>query len=547
MLVKKLVIKNFKKFTAEKFDFNDDLNIIVGDNESGKSTLLEAIELCLSLQYRRRPLAGCISDELFNAAQISKFLAGDKSQATLPEILIEAYLDDGPNLKGNNNSLGENCPGIFVRIFFDPELAKPYAEYLKSPDILTTLPIEFYTFEWYSFAWDRLTVHSKKIRSLFVDPPNLHPTFGAKKYITDVLGTLRDDERAALRLNYRQLKNKFDNEDSVRQVNHELDGENEVTEKTLKISIENSAQGNFENNLQLNMNDIPFTHIGKGEQHQVLIKLALRDKAKNADVVLIEEPENHLSHINLVRLVKYIETKMAGQQVFITTHSSYVLNKLSFEKLCLLANKYIRLKDVNPNTVKTLKRLPGYDTLRAVLCQKVILVEGPSDELLLKKIYHNTKGRLPEDDGIDVIVVRGIGFKNYINIVRHLGNRTHIIKDNDGSHQTNIVEWSADFKDCQSIKVYAPTDDALYSLEPAWIEENSKDTTSLNNFASVILSEQTYRKYDDGELGNRKSFLIEWFSGQGSGARKVDSAMRAFESTKDIKYPDFFTKALSFD
>ena len=43
MIVRKLRITNFKKFRNNEFDFNDDINIIVGDNESGKSTLFWAI------------------------------------------------------------------------------------------------------------------------------------------------------------------------------------------------------------------------------------------------------------------------------------------------------------------------------------------------------------------------------------------------------------------------------------------------------------------------------------------------------------------------
>ncbi len=355
------------------------------------------------MQYRRRPIAGCISQDLFNNDQVTDFLSSDKSIESLPEILIEAYLDEPSELKGKNNSLKENVPGLFVRIFFNPELEKSYLEYLISVEKLDMLPIDFYTFEWYSFAWDRLTPYSKKINSLFVDPPNLHPTFGAKKYIDDVLSTLSDDERATLRLNFRQLKGKFDAEESVKQVNQNLDNTDEVTDKTLQISVANAPQGGVEGNLQLSMNQIPFSNVGKGEQHQVLIKLALREKAENADVVLIEEPENHLSHINLVNLIQYIEDKMSGQQVFVTTHSSYVLNKLSFENLCLMTENYIRLKDIDKHTVKTLKRLPGYDTLRAVLSQKVILVEGPSDELLLKKIYIKKNGKLPEADKIDIM------------------------------------------------------------------------------------------------------------------------------------------------
>ena len=45
MIIKKLITKNFKKFGNKVFEFNDDVNILVGDNAMGKSSILEAIEL----------------------------------------------------------------------------------------------------------------------------------------------------------------------------------------------------------------------------------------------------------------------------------------------------------------------------------------------------------------------------------------------------------------------------------------------------------------------------------------------------------------------
>ena len=552
MNIKKFHIVNFKKFSDDQFDFNDDINIIVGDNESGKSTLLEAIELCLNLNYRGRPLSNSISSDLFNKGCIEAFLAGDKSHETLPQILIEAFLDGNAELQGNNNSAREDTPGLFVRIFFDPELSDTYAEFLKKPDEIVSLPIEFYTFEWFSFAWKKVNVHSKKIGCLFIDPPRLHPTYGTRKYISDILGAaLNATDRATLNLNFRQLKQKFDNEPDVARVNDDLDNENEVTDKGLSISVNISSQTSWENNLQLNLDDVPFTETGKGEQHQTQIKLALWHKAKDMDVIMVEEPENHLSHINLVKLIKYIEDKHVGQQVFLTTHSSYVLNKLSFNKLCLIAKTYTRLKDINSKTIKTLKRLPGHDTLRAVLAQKIILVEGPSDELLLKRLYRNLHdGRLPEEDGIDIIVVRGIGFKNYLNIVVQLGNRTHVVKDNDTNYQQHIIDWKGGYDDFAFIEVFSPQSNDEYSLEPALIAANSEDVDKLNALAGVMLSARTKGVYDEinqTDLIARKAFLLDWFSGAEAGGRKVDAAIRIFDSNVEIEYPDYLMQAITFD
>lgn len=46
--VEKLKIKNYKCFRDFEIIFNKGVSIIVGNNEEGKSTILEALQLCLS-------------------------------------------------------------------------------------------------------------------------------------------------------------------------------------------------------------------------------------------------------------------------------------------------------------------------------------------------------------------------------------------------------------------------------------------------------------------------------------------------------------------
>ena len=43
--IKSIRIKGFKKFQKLDVDFNEHMNILVGDNEAGKSTILEAIQM----------------------------------------------------------------------------------------------------------------------------------------------------------------------------------------------------------------------------------------------------------------------------------------------------------------------------------------------------------------------------------------------------------------------------------------------------------------------------------------------------------------------
>ena len=53
MYIKKIHIENFKKFKGPfDLELNEDLNIIVGNNEAGKSTVIEAIFLALTGMFR---------------------------------------------------------------------------------------------------------------------------------------------------------------------------------------------------------------------------------------------------------------------------------------------------------------------------------------------------------------------------------------------------------------------------------------------------------------------------------------------------------------
>ena len=48
MIIKTLQIKGFKKFRELEVKFNDEISVIVGENESGKSSLLLALDIALN-------------------------------------------------------------------------------------------------------------------------------------------------------------------------------------------------------------------------------------------------------------------------------------------------------------------------------------------------------------------------------------------------------------------------------------------------------------------------------------------------------------------
>ena len=148
---------------------------------------------------------------------------------------------------------------------------------------------------------------------------------------------------------------------------------------------------------------------------------------------MLEEPENHLSHSKLNQLVYDIKTKCDDKQILISTHSSFVANKLGLESLILLHDKKtLRLKELSTETKNFFEKLSGYDTLRLLLCKKAILVEGDSDELIVQKAYMlNNKGKLPIENGIDVISV-GTSFLRFLEIADKMNKKVAVVTDNDG-------------------------------------------------------------------------------------------------------------------
>ena len=80
----------------------------------------------------------------------------------------------------------------------------------------------------------------------------------------------------------------------------------------------------WDGSLITQLDKIPFDFIGKGEQAIIKTDLALSNKRSEASsIILIEEPECHISHTRLNQLLKSIKENYEDKQI-IFTHSSFV-------------------------------------------------------------------------------------------------------------------------------------------------------------------------------------------------------------------------------
>lgn len=438
MAIKKIKIKNFKCFNGVfDFELNKGLNILVGNNETGKSTILEAIHVALTGMYGGRNIRNELSQYLFNNTIVEEYIQSVKKGTPLPppNILIEIYFDGSidPNFEGNDNTdKAKGVEGLKFEILYNTKFDDEYSQLVSQKNMLS-IPIEYYEAIWTSFSRQTITIRSIPIKSAMIDSSNYRYQNGSDVYISRIVkDLLSPEEVTAVAQAHRNMKDTFIGDASIQVINERISRESSIVEGKVSLSVDLGTKNAWENSLVTQLNDIPFGYIGKGAQCVLKTELALTNKkAQNAQIILLEEPESHLSFSKLNQLVSAIESKYEDKQIIISTHSSYVANKLGLENLLLLENHRVtRISDLP--SADFFKKIAGYDTLRMVLCKKAILVEGDSDELIVQKAYMKTHdGNLPIQDQIDVISV-GTSFLRFLELADALNISVAVITDNDG-------------------------------------------------------------------------------------------------------------------
>ncbi|MCG7208166.1 ATP-dependent nuclease [Streptomyces arenae] len=531
-MLSRIFIQNYRAFRKFKLDFDPTMNILVGDNDAGKSTILEAISLALTGRLRGRLLAQDLSPYLFHQGAAAEYITAlrEGREARPPEIIIDLFLDSKTapaELMGTNNLLRINEPGVRIRVALNPDYEPEYKEFIKDPNQVRLVPTEYYKVDWLAFSGNGITFRSIPATASLIDASNIHLQSGVDYYLNGIINShLAPDERVKLTRAYRSLRENFAADDSIVKINEKLRGApSDVSDRELTLGIDVSQKSSWESSIVPHLDELPFQYVGKGEQSTLKILLALNKKVEDAHIVLVEEPENHLSFSNLGKLVKKIGDKCEGKQVFITTHSSYVLNKLGLEKLVLLsATEGFRLDSLPADTQDYFRKLSGYDTLRLVLARRSILVEGPSDELIVQRAYKDVHGCLPIEDGVDVISVRGLAFRRFLDIASLTGNVVAVVRDNDGKDATEVQQKYAAHTAYPNISVHVGQGKAYQTLEPQLLKVNG--LAALN----AVLGENFTSEVD----------LLEHMED-----RKTTCALTIFSSDQTINMPEYIRDAVA--
>ena len=534
MKISKLKIINYKLFRDVSIVMNNSVNIFAGENDSGKTTILEALTMALTGKINSSNVINRLNLDWFNAETRKEFKQAIKEGKTpsLPTIEIEVYFctpaDDEVAIKkfrGTNNSLHEDTEGVKLEIVFDAQYGAAYQQLLLDKKV-EDIPLEYYRVNFRSFANPEHYVQTTAKKVACIDTTKKDYGSVLSRFVAGSINEyLSEEDMTKLRHAYRANRHEFTENQAVKTLNDKLQESHSFDGKMISLNLRENEIDEWKNDMSISLNDIPLENSGFGTQNMFKSEIFLLQNT-DVDILIIEEPENNLSYTNMSVLISKL-SQSTGKQLFISTHSSFVANKLGLQHLHLVASrKTVPLKALSEDTYDYFLKLPGYNTLRVLLANQVILVEGPADELIVQRAYIDNYGKQPIEDGIDIVTVDSLAFQRYCELASLIKKHLTVVTDNDKNAEA-VIERYKKYGDLVTICVEA--NNTLNTLEPSVLAVNMD---SFEAFKSIIYLGNDIKLRDVESI---KDFMIK---------NKTDWSMRVFISDKKIKYPKYILKAI---
>lgn len=482
--ITKIKLMNFKRFETFEVSFDSKINLLIGDNEAGKSSILTAIDLVISGNRNKIETIGL--EYLFNSSVIDRFLASNKDYVNLPKLEIELFLsEENEETDGKNNSEKIDANGLKLVCKPNDDFSSDIAKILKQENCV--FPFEYYTIEFKTFADQSYSGYKKYLKHILIDNSQISSEYAMKEFIKDIYISKINSptEKYSHQHQYRLHKENFKN-NAFKEINSRLEGD-------YKFAIKSNSKSNLETDLTIYEGNVSIDNKGKGKQCFIKTELALSRNENDLEIILLEEPENHLSHTNMKKLVHKISSSF-DKQIFITTHNNLISTRLDLRKSILLnsaTTNPLKLHDLPEDTAKFFIKAPDNNILEFILSEKVILIEGDAEYILMSAFFQNETKNAIENSDIHIIAVDGITFKRYLDIAKILNIKTAIITDNDGDYEENISNNFSEYNQ-DNIKIFSDTDNNRRTFEICVYQDNTKICDELFTKGRRKLTVQEY-------------------------------------------------------
>ena len=452
-MIKHIRVTNFRSLDNFSMNFNEGLNVIIGENDAGKTTLIDSIKL------------------LFNKITIDKDDFRDEEK----EITIELETNESiykmnvksedlkPNFKSKPSK--EKCDSIINEINseeFEKMVEEEQREILKK--YCDTFGITYRSNSKVETIVNKINLEVTEIteNNVFIEQKQLN-------YPISFLGSKEFENMNSFFENtfFKELKqNIWYHKIGDKTIKHYLDLEiNKFKEEVLSEEnteelyqtlseflpqfkeIELDIQQESKITLNINVNllnskgqEISLEKMGDGTNRRTTMALFKHKQDKDDLCYIFDEPDTHLhikAQLDIFRLFKDLTSN--NKQVIITTHSPYLINEVNPNDIKLLfldSDNKSNIKVLSEETESDFLKDLGISNIDLFFTNKLVIVEGESEELFLPIFYEKIFGFPIAHKFIKIVKAEGIyDISNFVRVIKDTFPSTNIfiMMDNDAS------------------------------------------------------------------------------------------------------------------
>lgn len=528
MYLSTLKLWNFRKYCEGpngepglEVHFHEGVNVLIGENDSGKTAIVDAIRYALKTQ----------SGEFiqFDDKDFYQDFNGNRKE----EFKIECVFD----------GLNEQDAGLFWEwLSWNDDKTKYLLKvwlYAKRKDNVImpsfSAGIDGQADRMDSEARELLkVVYFKPLRDALTDM-----THGYKSRLAQILGahelfkTQKDENgnkaRHKLEADYENLKKEIENY-------FKEGGSGSVITEGINTFLKKHFLINGDpRNAQIKLTGGELTEIlrlldlimegnksGLGTLNLLCIAaemLLFNNQKKGLKLALVEELEAHLHPQYQLRLIDYISSQQNNEQFILSTHSITLASKLRLENLIVLKGKEAfpmaaAYTMMTPADYKFLERFLDATKANLFFAKGLIMVEGDAENLLIPAIAELMDKHLHKY-GVSIVNVGSTAYKRYVNIFKRKDGKSF---DMPISVVSDLDERALEYYDdnCKDRKTpkYWLKDSVLHDLKTI-TEEVDYDSiastfSSLTAFENDVRAHKTANFAPVGETINRlKAVLTE--------------------------------------
>ena len=422
MYLGELKLWNFRKFGSEleEFDlskpnltinFHKGVNLLIGENDSGKSAIIDAIKLVLkthSFEWNR-----ISEDDFYNAYKRLRI-----------ELTFKDFTDE--EAKHFAEWLGwDDSKNPYLKIFLDvkrnDERILPYEIRAGIDDIGSSLSAEAREYLKVTYLKPLRDAESELIPK---KNSRLSQIFMGYRLFKD-----GDEHKLVgeVKRTNEEIKNYFKENikpdiDSFLEAFLDKESEFEISEPSLKKILES-----------LHLKIYGEKNLGLGSHNILFISselLHLKNEDEGLKLALIEEIEAHLHPQVQLRIIENLQEK-DDIQLIITTHSPNIGSKIKLENLFICHNGDVfpmgkGNTKLDESDYKFLERFLDVTKANMFFAKGVILVEGWAEELILPALAKKIGISLTQK-GISIVNVGSTAFLRYCKIFQREDDKNMFI------------------------------------------------------------------------------------------------------------------------